>query len=133
MNDYTLKSIADKVSTYLDVDVRSKRRKRDCVYARVIYYKLCREYTHHSLERIGNEVSKDHASVYVGLKQFDSMSFYKDNYWKAYITIKQQFDFNLMGDEHLNYPDGFWRERYFNLKRKIDKLTYEEKVATTDR
>ena len=128
MNDYTLKSIADKVSSSLDVDVRSKRRKRDCVYARVIYYKLCKEYTHHTLERIGKEVNKDHASVYVGLKQFDSMSFYKDNYWKAYISIKKEFDC----DEHINNPDGYWKQNYFNLKRKIDKLLDEKKVATAN-
>jgi len=132
MNNFTLKSLADKVSRHLDVDIRSKRRKRECVYARVIYYKLCKEYTHHTLERIGREVNKDHASVYVGLKQFASMAYYKDNYWKAYMTIKQDLDSDSMSPDYIDNPDTYWKNKYFALKRKIDKLLNEKEVTARD-
>jgi len=132
MNKYTTKSIADKVSRHLDIDIRSTRRKRECVYGRVIYYKLCKEYTHHTLESIGKEVNKDHASVYVGLKQFASMAFYKDNYWKAYMNIKHDFDSHALSSDYIENPDEYWKNKYFKLRRDLNLLLSEKEVPTTD-
>lgn len=131
-HNYTLKIVADKVANHLDIDIRDKSRKRECVYARVIYYKLCREYTHHTLERIGKEVYRDHASVYVGLKQFESMAFYKDNYWKAYLEIKQEFDKDAVDFKYSDKPYLYWRKKYFTLKRKLINILDEKEVTATN-
>ena len=44
-------------------DFRIRSRKRENVYQRAIYFKLCEDFTRCSLTDIGNSVGLDHATV----------------------------------------------------------------------
>lgn len=128
MNKITLESIAEKVNRHLDTDVRSKLRKREYVYGRVIYYRIARDLTHHTLEKIGKEVNKDHASVNVGLKNFETMKFYKDNFYATYIDIMNDYKNYVLDKSYTNNPDTYWKNKYFKLKRKVERMLDEKKV-----
>lgn len=52
-------------------NLSKKTRKRDYINARLIYYRLAREFTTLSLAKIGREVGVNHASVLHALKSFD--------------------------------------------------------------
>ena len=129
MNKITLASIAEKVNRHLDTDVRSKLRKREYVYGRTIYYRIARDLTHHTLERIGKEVNKDHASVNVGLKNFETMKFYKDNFYATYIDIMNDYKNYVLDKSYTNNPDTYWKNKYFKLKRKVERMLDAEKVS----
>ena len=57
----------------LGVDINIKSRAREVVFARAVYYKLCREFTKQPLSAIGREVGKDHATVLYGINLFDNV------------------------------------------------------------
>ena len=58
-----LKVILNEVISKFDTDIRTKRRNRSLVYARAVYYRLCKDLTSHSLAEIGSCLRKDHAQT----------------------------------------------------------------------
>ncbi len=94
----TIKSIIEK-ETKLSLNVKS--RKREYIFARALYFKLCKEQTSNTLEKIGKSIGFSHANVmhsinkiYPEIKMYDTDSYY------AYLKCvkltealkKQQFD-----------------------------------------
>ena len=65
-----LQEIKDLVDSEFGFDINVKNRKQSVVFARAVYYRLCREYTKASLYEIGELLSKNHATVLHGLKLF---------------------------------------------------------------
>jgi len=94
----TIKKVIEK-QTKLSLNERS--RKREYLFARALYYKLCKEETAYSLQKIGASLGFSHANVmhsinkiYPEIKEYDTDSYY------AYLKCKkltkelkkQQFD-----------------------------------------
>ena len=50
----TIQQIKKLVETRFNLIMDTKSRKREIVYARAVYYKLCSEYTSKTLTDIGN-------------------------------------------------------------------------------
>ncbi len=69
MNKEMIKEIVDN---YFELNLKRNTRKRNYVEARAIFYKLCREFTKLSLEQIGKQVDRDHASVLHGIKSLNN-------------------------------------------------------------
>lgn len=69
MNKQIIKEIVDN---YFEININRNTRKRNYVEARAIYFKLCREFTKMSLEEIGKQVNRDHASVLHGIRAFNN-------------------------------------------------------------
>ena len=69
MNKEMIKEIVDN---YFELNLKRNTRKRNYVEARAIFYKLCREFTKLSLEQIGQQVNRDHASVLHGIKSLNN-------------------------------------------------------------
>jgi chromosomal replication initiation ATPase DnaA len=98
----TIKKVIEK-ETKLSLSVRS--RKREYLFARALYYKLCKEETAYSLQKIGDSLGFSHANVmhsinkiYPEIKKYDTDSYY------AYLKcqnltkkIKEQ-QFNLLNE-----------------------------------
>lgn len=61
------------VELKLEMNLSTPSRKRELVYGRAIYFKLCKDLTRTSLEQVGKSVNRDHASVIHGLKLFDDI------------------------------------------------------------
>ena len=84
--------IISTINTALEVDIRSKTRKRKVVYSRFIFFHLMRN-KNFSLEKIGSFLGKDHATVIHGLKQFDNLIEYEDfkeQYYKVINELKEK-------------------------------------------
>lgn len=69
MNKEMIKEIVDN---YFELNLKRNTRKRNYVEARAIFYKLCREFTKLSLEQIGKQVDRDHASVLHGIRSLNN-------------------------------------------------------------
>lgn len=63
-----LNQIKDYVQDQTGLDLATKSRERDYVYARAIYFYLCREYTPLTTKKIGESLGKDHATVLHAIK-----------------------------------------------------------------
>jgi len=75
-----LQEIKHLVEKELELNLAYKTRKREYVFARAVYYRLCKEFTKCSLTAIGKEVNKDHATVIHGLKVFKSFQSFPNMY-----------------------------------------------------
>ena len=88
--------IVNYLNENLGIDIRDRKRTNEYVFARMIYYKLARELTNLSLERIGQEVDRDHASVIHSLKKFnDALSIpYLEELYNSFLDnpIKEKVD-----------------------------------------
>jgi len=83
MNKQMIKEIVDN---YFELNLKRNTRKRQYVEARAIFYKLCREFTKLSLEEIGEQVNRDHASVLHGIRSLNNWIEY-DNRIKNNLRI----------------------------------------------
>ena len=63
-----LNQIREAVEERLQIKLNSRKRDREHSDGRALYYKLSREFTHHTLYTIGREVDRDHSSVVHGIK-----------------------------------------------------------------
>lgn len=84
-----LNEIIDVVSDVTGIDLRANNRKRNVIYARVIYFKIARDITKYSLSAIGKEVGKDHATVLFHLeKNFEVIQRFEPDFYNAYLVAK---------------------------------------------
>lgn len=137
------KQIRNYMETCLGIDLSFRTRKRSNVYARAVYFKLCKEYTRLSLTDIGASVNVDHATVIHGINnvfpivmQYDGhlQDLYEDykysnnhdaesifeNYsrlLKENISLRSQVD-EMNNDGLLNSPSF---KRLINLYNDIPK------------
>ena len=98
-----LLKIIEVIESFTDESITVKTRKRHIVSLRWIYYKIARELTKHSLQRIGSTLNKNHATVLHGLKMFD-------------VVIKER-DYQLL---------------YEKCKRFLSELPVDDTATITD-
>ena len=108
------KIIKKAVESAFNTCISVKSRKREIVYMRSIYYKLCKDFTNESLDAIGKQVNKDHATVLNGLKIFDNII---DNFWEkelfnVYMNIKNHIKTKISLEVKNYDADKFYRNKY---------------------
>jgi len=106
-----MKTIREVVERETGVDISQATNKRDVVYARAIYFKLCKERTGKTLADIGKSVGKHHASVLHAL----------NNVWPEVMAYDEVFaaTYQQIADDELLCS---CEERYDNLKKQYYKL-----------
>ena len=82
--------IADFCIDHFGVDLREKIRSQDHIWSRCFYFFLAKTYTRLSLEKIGNEVNLNHATVINGLKRHQDMKSYRDAEYLRFISKAQE-------------------------------------------
>ena len=87
--------IINTINETLEVDIRSRSRKREIVYSRFIFFHLMRHKLNkgYSLTTIGAFLKKDHATVLHGLKQFEYLINYEDfkyQYEKVILKLNEK-------------------------------------------
>jgi len=116
------------VVDYTQIDITSSARKRPNVYARALYFQLCKDFTPHSLHEIGAVVNKDHASVLHGLKIFKLFYIWEEKYWiELYYAIRLEFKSKFSVVNHFGGMTSeekfhFLLHHHINLKQKYHKL-----------
>lgn len=77
MND--LEILLDACNKASNGNIVSKKRQRELVYARYVYFYYAKQLTRESLKRIGNKCfNRDHATVLHGVNQFNRLKGYPD-------------------------------------------------------
>ena len=107
------KIIKKAVESAFNTCISVKSRKREIVYMRSIYYKLCKDFTNESLNAIGKQVNKDHATVLNGLKIFDNII---DNFWEkelfnVYMNIKDHIKTKISLEVKSYDADKFYKNK----------------------
>ena len=134
----SLADIKHFVENELKINISRNTRKREYVYARAIFFKLCKEFSHQTLSNIGEFVGRDHASVIHGLYVFDVIALHKDSILNSYTKIRNEI-FEETEDDLRKYN----RENYYKIKyeqlleehqelQKRYDLNYETQNTTTD-
>ena len=110
--------IKDSVQYYFNIFLDTKSRRTEYVYARCIYYKLCKEFTTASLHKIGNQVNRNHATVIHGLKVFDNVidnpTYYEciKEYFHIYEDLKKHIKNKMSLEIKKRDPNNYYKEKY---------------------
>ena len=142
--------IIDTLQNKTGLDIRKRTQVREYFLTRAIYYKLAKEYTFHSLSKIGAEVGKDHATVLHGIKKFDlEMKKYYPELYELYTNFKLRYPVELFNNdddipapeelsaivERINSMDNQIRERDNEIKRlnlEIDLMKHRGEDQRSD-
>lgn len=117
-------------------DFRIRSRKRENVYQRAIYFKLCEDFTRCSLTDIGNSVGLDHATVIHSRKIFQNLKFWKEEeYLKIYAEAKRILKQRIGTNRRYIYKT--YKQKYtqlllrhINLKQNYAEIKTElEKIS----
>ena len=123
--------IIDTLQKKTGLDLRKRTQIREYFLTRAIYYKLAREYTFHSLSKIGAEVGKDHATVLHGIKKFDlEMKKYYPELYDLYTNFKLRYPVELFNnDDDIPAPEELSAivERINNMDNQIKQRDAEVK------
>ena len=90
----TTQQIKQLIETELNIEINAKSRKRKNVYARAIYFKICRDRTHLSLKELGDTLKLNHATELHGLNNvFPTFEIYNHDYMEVYSKIKNSEEY----------------------------------------
>lgn len=119
------KIIRNKVEEHLNIDIETPTRKRDYVYARALYFGLCRELLNMGLAQIGDTLGFDHATVLHHTRNtFKNLFLWKEmKYIEAYHKISRDCKDMKCNDWWTNkkvYVEDLIRENV-RMKRQLQK------------
>lgn len=117
-------------------DFRIRSRKRENVYQRAIYFKLCEDFTKCSLTDIGNSVGLDHATVIHSRKIFENLKFWKEDFYLDTYKEGKRILRNRTGNNrkyiHKTYKQKYidLLHRHINLRKNYTQIkTQLEKIS----
>jgi chromosomal replication initiation ATPase DnaA len=124
-----LETIIKNVSREFGLDIRTRSRKREYIYARAIYYKISREIYRKTLSEIGAGVNTNHATVLHSIKNvYPVIERFEPKVMESYFKLKDKvfFEAEQMNSNILSLEDA---------KTEIAELRYKLKIAnmTADR
>lgn len=115
-----LKTIRVELEKRLSIDLQAKTRKRPYVYARAVYFRLCRDLTHNTLSDIAKSVGMDHASVIHSFKVFDDViRMVEPELFEIYSEV-----FDALKSKPLLYdsPTRYWMGKNYDLQMKFNSV-----------
>ena len=92
IDETTLKHLRERILFYTDIDVKDKSRKRDVVYARVIFTKLLRDVHETPYQKIGDFLGKNHCTIMHCYKLFDTVQNYERRFYKVYRLLCMEIE-----------------------------------------
>tara|TARA_Y100000401_G_C8241337_1_gene183181 strand:- start:66 stop:476 length:411 start_codon:yes stop_codon:yes gene_type:complete len=121
------------VSKELGLNLSKNTRNRSYVYGRAIYFKLCKEFSHATLNEIGKSVGREHASVIHGLNVFDMIAMYNDSIIKVYTKIRDTLVEENEEDLKRYNEENYYKIKYEQLLEEhellLEKLTKVNEVV----
>ena len=110
--------IKNLVESELGIDITSKSRKRELVYARAIYFKICKDRTNLSLKDIGKTMQLDHATVLHAITNiFPAFEMYNPEYMDIYNRIIKADEY-IPADKQL----ATLKIQHYQLQLKYDYI-----------
>ncbi len=127
-----IREIRELVERELDLDLSHPSRLRARVYARAVYFKLCRQHTFCSLSEIGMSVGRDHATVLHGIKIFDDVIVeYEINLYEVYDKLNKLISKCTKTRERDINPEKYYRNKYADLLVEHRTLLNEYRTLIT--
>ena len=117
----TKEIINEIVDQYFELKINTPTRKRPYIEARAVYYKLCREFTNLTLENIGWDFGKNHATVLNGIRQLDNWMNHDSRIKNNYKILKSKI-FNIEQEEEVIEINEGLVLRYATLKQQVKNL-----------
>jgi len=117
----TKEIINEIVDQYFELKINTPTRKRPYIEARAVYYKLCREFTNLTLENIGWDFDKNHATVLNGIRQLDNWMNHDSRIKNNYKILKNKI-FNIEQEEEVIEINEGLVLRYATLKQQVKNL-----------
>ena len=110
--------IKNLVESELGIDITSKSRKRELVYARAIYFKICKDRTSLSLQEIGETLNLHHATVLHSIRNiFPAFEMYNPEYMDIYNRIIKADEY-IPADKQL----ATLKIQHYQLQLKYDYI-----------
>tara|TARA_R100001460_G_scaffold79415_1_gene120418 strand:- start:1152 stop:1529 length:378 start_codon:yes stop_codon:yes gene_type:complete len=121
-----LKYLINKVNKHFGCDIKKNSRKRKLVMSRGAYFWLARHTTNNSLQKIGDSVGRDHASVSYSLANFNDWlrfdEFFKADFESLKVSVLSRFKTKKMPPQTLLYKYNNMLIENEILKNEIKKL-----------
>lgn len=122
-NRYTeLLTIKKVVDEYFKIDISDKKKTNYYVMARAVYYRLCKKFTKKSLDEIGFEVKKDHATALHALKNFENYKTVNPELMEDYYFLVEIAKIHLKDD---SFPE---EKEPYKLRRLLRQTKKEIRI-----
>lgn len=79
------------IQNHFQLDISEKSRRFDLVFARACYFKICRDLTNNSYQKIGSSLGKNHATVMHGIKTLNDLIETDKDLQNRYYTLLNKF------------------------------------------
>lgn len=115
-----LKTIQRQVEKKLSINLQERIRKREYVYARSVYFRLCKDLTRNTISDIARSVGMNHASVIHSFKLFDDViRNFEPDLFEVYSELKDALE-----EKPLLYdsPTRYWMEKNYDLQMKLNEV-----------
>ena len=89
-----MKKFREIIEKYFKIDISTKTRKLEYVYARAIYFTLCYEFTNAKVVEIAKSLNMNHATILHSLKIFPYMLKHSSKLNTDYFLIKELANIN---------------------------------------
>ena len=121
-----LKQIREIVESHIKIDLSNKSRIQKFVYARAMYFKLCREYTLFSYKDIGASIKKNHATVIHGVKLFDDwISLHEQPCINKYHKMDDEIRVKYEVKNYKFKTRGYYRRKYSVILKEHRDLVHK--------
>ena len=121
-----LLQIREIVESHIKIDLSNKSRTQKFVYARAIYFKLCREYTLFSYKDIGASIKKNHATVIHSIKLFDNwISLHEQPSINKYHKMDDEIRVKYEVKNYRFKTRGYYRRKYSIILKEHRDLIHK--------
>lgn len=79
------------IQNHFQLNISEKSRRFDLVFARACYFKICRDLTNNSYQKIGSSLGKNHATVMHGIKTLNDLIETDKDLQNRYYTLLNKF------------------------------------------
>ena len=137
MNEDTLEHIRQRILYHSNIDVKEPSRKREYVYARIVFVKIMRdEFFECTFEEISKFLGKNHSTLIYAYNKFYTIEKYEPKYYRMYklllieleqehLIIKSKVFGKLEQEKEIAYAREVVIDVMEKAKEEIKKLKYE--------
>lgn len=137
MNEDSLEHVRQRILFHSNLDVKEPSRKRDYVYARLVFVKIMRdEFLGCTFESIAKFLGKTHSSLVYAYNQFSTIENYEPKYYKMYklllieleqeyLIIKSKVFGKIEHEKEVVYAREVVADVMSKAKEEIKKIKYE--------
>lgn len=136
-SENSLEHVRQRILSYSNLDVKNTSRKRDYVYARVVFVKIMRdEFIDCTFEHIAEFLDKTHSSLIYAYNQFTTIEKYEPKYYKMYkfllieleqehLIIKNKVFGHLEEEKEIAYAREVVVDVMAKVQEEIKQYKYE--------